>query len=79
MVVLEVNGREIKFMVDSGATVSCITHKFPLSSESMSISGCVGKPESKPFTVPLEVKSHHHFITLFCIYQTVASLCVAVN
>lgn len=55
MVVLKINGQKIKFLVDSGATVSCIRYKFPLTEKIMSISGCVGQPETKHFTEPLAV------------------------
>uniref|UniRef100_A0A8C6UYN4 ribonuclease H n=1 Tax=Neogobius melanostomus TaxID=47308 RepID=A0A8C6UYN4_9GOBI len=55
MVVLKINGQKIRFLVDSGATVSCIRQKFPLTTKTMSITGCVGSPETKTFTEPLAV------------------------
>lgn len=69
MVVLKVNGQKIKFLVDTGATVSCIQQNFPLSSKTLSITGCVGEVETKTYTEPLAVTlndqmTQHEFIYL---------------
>uniref|UniRef100_A0A3B4BIY3 Peptidase A2 domain-containing protein n=1 Tax=Periophthalmus magnuspinnatus TaxID=409849 RepID=A0A3B4BIY3_9GOBI len=69
MVVLMINGQKIRFLVDSGATVSCIRHPFPLTTKTMSISGCLGKSETKHFTEELAVSmrdltTEHEFLYL---------------
>lgn len=47
MVVLNINGQEIQCLIDTGATMSCVRQAFPMTSKTMSISGCVVKPENK--------------------------------
>lgn len=63
MVVLTINGQKIRFLVDSGATVSCVRQKFPLTSKTLSISGCVGESEVKTFTEPLAVTLKNQTVT----------------
>ena len=70
--VLDVAGKKIIFLTDTGATYPVlISHAGPLSSKSCSVTGVDGKPHTRfftgSFTCPLEqgLLSHAFFLGFF--------------
>ena len=68
IVTCNINGEPIPFMVDTGATVSCInTDKYPLSNKILTVIGFSGKKQSQSYTLPLTVQmknqeTQHQFL-----------------
>uniref|UniRef100_A0A3Q3M3X8 ribonuclease H n=1 Tax=Labrus bergylta TaxID=56723 RepID=A0A3Q3M3X8_9LABR len=67
---LYVAGKKIPFLVDTGATISCLNKRdliCPITSKTIQSVGITGVPQTEPLSIPLkieldEIQLHHSFI-----------------
>uniref|UniRef100_A0A3Q3LH95 ribonuclease H n=1 Tax=Mastacembelus armatus TaxID=205130 RepID=A0A3Q3LH95_9TELE len=63
MVSCLINGKELMFLVDTGATCSSVTKRFPLTDTTLTVVGYQGTPQTQKYTIPLAVQYANQTIT----------------